>query len=85
MKDVSMNAQYKTHKNDNESRLYSEFMNVDQAASYLNISKSYLDKSRVRGDGPPFSKIGQRVIYRKQALDDFARAAERASTSQEAA
>ena len=33
------------------------------AAVLLGCSKSFLDKSRVRGDGPPFTRIGRHIRY----------------------
>jgi hypothetical protein len=40
-----------------------ETLNVIQAASYTNISKSSLDKLRVYGGGPLYIKVGARVVY----------------------
>jgi hypothetical protein len=36
-------------------------LSVREAAESLGVSKSYLDKSRITGDGPPFHKIGRPV------------------------
>jgi hypothetical protein len=33
------------------------------AAEYASCSKSYLEKARLTGDGPPYSKIGKAVVY----------------------
>ena len=41
-------------------------LNVDSAASMLNVSKSWLNKARLEGNGPPFLKIGRRVLYDPQ-------------------
>jgi predicted DNA-binding transcriptional regulator AlpA len=47
----------------------SQNLRVDAAASYLGISVSALAKMRMRGDGPPFVKLGRRVvIYRMSDL-----------------
>jgi Helix-turn-helix domain len=43
--------------------------NVVQAADYTGISKSSLDKLRVYGGGPPFIKVGARIIYDQVDLD----------------
>lgn len=32
------------------------------AAKYLGMSASTLAKMRVRGDGPPYSKVGPRIV-----------------------
>jgi predicted DNA-binding transcriptional regulator AlpA len=42
-----------------------------QAAAHLGVSLSWFDKSRLSGDGPPFIKIGNRVIYDEADLDEF--------------
>jgi excisionase family DNA binding protein len=43
---------------------------VPEAADYLRVSKSYLDKLRVYGGGPPFMRLGVRKIaYRRSDLD----------------
>lgn len=40
-------------------------LRTDAAARYLGLSTSVLAKMRMRGDGPPFIKMGRRVvIYR---------------------
>ena len=39
-----------------------------EAAAFLNVSVSWLTKSRMRGDGPPFIRIGRCVRYRDTAL-----------------
>lgn len=38
-------------------------LTVAEAAARLSVSKSYLDKLRMNGGGPPFVKIGARVAY----------------------
>ena len=42
-----------------------------QAADYLQVSKSYIDKSRALGGGPAFFYLGRSVRYRQDALDAF--------------
>jgi excisionase family DNA binding protein len=43
-----------------------------EAPVYLRVSKSYLDKLRVYGGGPPFLRPGKRkVLYRKSDLDTW--------------
>src|SRR3546814_4030856 len=58
-------------------------LNVRDAASFLGLSKSFLDKARIRGDGPHYLKLGSRVLYRTEALQSWLAARERLSTSQE--
>jgi hypothetical protein len=44
------------------------------AASFLRVSLSWLAKARMRGDGPPFVKLGRSVRYREDDLIEIARA-----------
>ena len=46
-------------------------LNTKQACLYLNLSQRYLEKLRVSGNGPKFSKIGRCVRYRQTDLDEF--------------
>lgn len=43
----------------------------DAAAAYLNVSTQWLESRRHDGLGPPFAKLGRRIIYRKSDLDAF--------------
>jgi predicted DNA-binding transcriptional regulator AlpA len=51
------------------------------ASQFLGISKSFLDKRRVRGDGPPYRKIGRRVFYWRSELEQWVDQSARTSTS----
>ena len=42
---------------------------VADAARYLGISRSCLNKWRCYGTGPRFCKLGRRVVYRQSDLD----------------
>ena len=42
-----------------------------QAADYLGVSLSWLDKARLTGIGPVFISIGGRIVYDLADLDDF--------------
>lgn len=44
-------------------------LRVKQAAAYVGVSKSYLDKARCYGGGPTYAKLGATVIYRSEDLD----------------
>ena len=44
-------------------------LDTDQAARYLNVSKSYITKLRCTGGGPRYAKIGRRVNYAISDLD----------------
>ncbi|MHA1540005.1 MAG: helix-turn-helix transcriptional regulator [Alphaproteobacteria bacterium] len=57
-------------------------MNTKEAAQYLGISKSKMEKMRVKGDGPIFLKLGSRVLYEKEALDLWAKGRSFQSTTE---
>jgi hypothetical protein len=57
-------------------------LNTEEAAAYLGLSMSLLEKLRVRGDGPPYAKVGARVIYLPEDLDAFVRGRRVRSTSE---
>jgi excisionase family DNA binding protein len=45
--------------------------NTGDAATYLGLSKPYLEKLRCSGGGPRFAKLGRRVVYRVSDLDTW--------------
>ncbi len=47
------------------------------------ISVSFLNQARLRGDGPPFLKVGRRVLYRIDDVDNWLINHSRTSTSEE--
>jgi excisionase family DNA binding protein len=54
---------------------------TERAAAYLGLSPKTLETLRTRGGGPPFLKLGRRVVYRKTDLDTWVAARVRRSTS----
>ena len=42
---------------------------VRDAAAYVGLSKSFLDKARCYGGGPIYIKLGATVIYNTEDLD----------------
>jgi len=52
-----------------------------EAAAFLRLQQTTLEHQRVRGDGPPFVRLGRRVFYRHGALIAWIRAQERTSTA----
>lgn len=58
------------------------FLTPKEAAAYLRVSKSYLDKLRVYGGGPKFLRFGRKILYRKSDLDLWAAARCFGSTSE---
>ncbi len=55
---------------------------VKEAASFLNVSKSWLDKKRISGDGPTYIKAGRRVVYDVGDLESWAARSKRQHTSE---
>jgi predicted DNA-binding transcriptional regulator AlpA len=59
-------------------------LRTEAAARYLGLARSTLAKMRVRGDGPPYSKAGARVVvYDIKDLNDWLRKTRRTSTRSE--
>lgn len=45
------------------------YLTSNQAAELIGLSRSWLEKRRVFGDGPPYYKLGnRRVLYRLDEL-----------------
>ena len=60
-------------------------LDVKAAARYLGIGFSTLNKARVSGAGPKYSKILGRVMYRVEDLDRFVIQNQHKSTAEEKA
>lgn len=58
-----------------------DYLTTDQAAGYTKLAASTLTKKRLYGDGPAYSKIGRRVVYRRADLDHWLDGHRRTSTS----
>jgi len=56
-------------------------LSVTEAATFLGVSKSWLDKKRLEGGGPTYIKLGRRVVYDLNDLEDFAASKRLRSTS----
>ena len=56
------------------------------AAAYCGVSRSYLNKSRLYGYGPSFSKLpGGIIVYSIRDLDEWIESRKQRSTSESAA
>lgn len=53
-----------------------KYLNVEEAAAYLGVSKSWLYNMWQRGDGPPRSKIAGRTLVSIEALEGWVRSRE---------
>lgn len=56
-------------------------LSVREAAAHLNVSKSWLDKRKLDGNGPRYLKMGRRVAYDLADLELFAASMKRNHTS----
>ena len=56
-------------------------LSVSQAARRLGLSTSWLNKARITGGGPPYLKLGRRVLYDRNDLDEWLVANRRQNTS----
>jgi predicted DNA-binding transcriptional regulator AlpA len=61
-----------------------QMLNEEEAAKYLRLSPRTLQKRRGDGFGPPFIKLGGRVVYRIADLDAWVTSCRRTSTSEAA-
>lgn len=52
------------------------------AAKMLGLSISWLAKSRLRGDGPRYTKIGRAVRHPESSLREYIKSRMRGSTSE---
>lgn len=59
-----------------------EWMREPRASKHVNLAGSTMAKMRLRGDGPPYSKAGRAVIYRRSDLDRWLASLRRQNTSQ---
>ena len=58
----------------------SPLLNEIEAAEYLRVSARTLQWWRYRGGGPRYVKLGSRVTYRRNQLDEWIGASTRQST-----
>ena len=57
------------------------YLSTHQAAAFLGLSPRTLERYRVTGEGPAFSKLGRRVCYARADLDVWVNGRRRRSTS----
>jgi excisionase family DNA binding protein len=48
-----------------------------EAADLLRVSMSWLAKARMRGDGPPYIRIGRSIRYSEAALHQWMKSRQR--------
>lgn len=65
----------------NTPAVHSSYLNTKQAAYYVGLSESLLEKRRCNGDGPTYFQIGKAVRYLASDLDAWMKANRRRSTA----
>lgn len=50
-----------------------EYFDEDQLAREIDLSKRTLKRWRVERVGPPWTRVGRRVVYRKEAVREWLR------------
>jgi hypothetical protein len=58
------------------------YLSTRDAGAYLSVSPRWLEELRVIGGGPLFLKLGRRVVYRMENLDEWAAGHERRNTAE---
>ena len=57
-------------------------LSAKAAAEFLGVSSGLLATWRMRGDGPPFAKLGRRVVYDAADLAKLVEQSKRTRTSE---
>jgi predicted DNA-binding transcriptional regulator AlpA len=65
------------------SALRGAMLTPKETASVFKVSLSWLAKARMRGDGPPFMRIGHSIRYSEAALHQWMKSRQRLSTSEQ--
>jgi predicted DNA-binding transcriptional regulator AlpA len=66
---------------DSNGGLPPRFLRTPEAARFLGLSGRTLEKHRTYGTGPRYSKLGGRVVYRLDDLQEWAARGVKSSTS----
>jgi predicted DNA-binding transcriptional regulator AlpA len=61
----------------------SAVLTPNEVAGRVKLSISWLAKARMRGDGPPFVKLGKAIRYPEAALIQWMKGRQRLSTSEQ--
>jgi hypothetical protein len=57
-------------------KLLANFLRQDEAAAELKVCERTLDRWRRLGEGPPITKLGRRIFYRRSSLQAWLRGRE---------
>ncbi len=55
----------------NGNHLPQKLLTTKQAADYLGMSTSWMEQKRSKGGGPAYSKIGGKIKYQIESLEEF--------------
>ena len=61
----------------------SPLLTATEAGRLLKVSLSWLAKARMRGDGPPYIRVGRSIRYALPALIQWKNSRRRLSTSEQ--
>ena len=61
----------------------SPLLTAKEASALLKVSPSWLAKARMRGDGPPYIRIGRSIRYSEAALLQWMKSRQRLSTRED--
>jgi predicted DNA-binding transcriptional regulator AlpA len=61
---------------------FERLLTARDAANLLRLSASWLAKARMRGDGPPYVKLGRSIRYTEAGIFEWMRSRRRFSTSE---
>jgi hypothetical protein len=61
--------------------LLADFLTQDETAAELKVCARTLDRWRRLSEGPPITKLGRRILYRRSSLQAWLHARERHATA----
>jgi predicted DNA-binding transcriptional regulator AlpA len=67
---------------ESKSARIERLLTARDAANLQRLSQSWLAKARMRGDGPPYVKLGRSIRYGEGALVEWMKSRQRLSTSE---
>jgi hypothetical protein len=56
--------------------ILAEFLTQAEAAAELKVCERTLDRWRTLGEGPPITRLGRRILYRRSSLQAWLRGRE---------
>ena len=59
-----------------------DYVDTKAVSDWTGLSESFFNQMRVSGTGPRFYKIGRRVLYARQEVQDWLALRSRGSTSE---